>query len=121
VACGCELNKTGSARQISAVRTDILGTSPRTITAFRITAPHRAFLTVGKISAQVSAIQKGFAGPKNMRCKQVYPGFPFDTGIAACGTGVIPGLLNPGPSPVGGPNFSLELDVDEAAAAMAAS
>jgi Tannase and feruloyl esterase len=71
-------------------------------------------------SAQVGALQKGFAGPKNVRGKQVYPGFPFDTGIAATGQGVIPGLLNPGPSPVGGPNLSLDLDVDEAAAAIAA-
>ena len=68
-------------------------------------------------SAQVGAIQKGFAGPP----KNVYPGFPFDTGIAASGQGVIPGLLNPGPSPVGGPNFSLELDVEAAAAAIAAN
>jgi feruloyl esterase len=71
-------------------------------------------------SAQVGALQKGFAGPKNVRGKQVYPGFPFDTGIAASGQGVIPGLLNPGPSPVGGPNLSLDLDIDEAAAAIAA-
>jgi hypothetical protein len=71
-------------------------------------------------SAQVSAIQKGFAGPKNARGVPVYPGFPFDAGIAASGQGAIPGLLNPGPSPVGGPNLSLELDVDEAAAAIAA-
>jgi hypothetical protein len=72
-------------------------------------------------SAQVAAINKGFAGPKNARGVPVYSGFPFDTGIAASGQGVIPGLLNPGPSPVGGPNLSLELDVDEAAAAIAAN
>jgi hypothetical protein len=72
-------------------------------------------------SAQVGAIQKGFAGPKNARGVAVYPGFPFDTGIAASGAGMIPGLLNPGPSPVGGPNLSMELDVDEAAAAIAAN
>jgi feruloyl esterase len=72
-------------------------------------------------SAQVGAIRTGFAGPKSSRGVPVYPGFPFDTGIAASGPGVIPGLLNPGPSPVGGPNLSLELDVDEAAAAIAAN
>jgi hypothetical protein len=66
-------------------------------------------------AAQAGALEKGFAGPKN-----VYPGFPYDTGIAATGPGTIPGLLNPGPGPVGGPNFSLELDVDAAAAAIAA-
>jgi hypothetical protein len=72
-------------------------------------------------SAQIAAINKGFAGPKNSRGVPVYPGFPFDTGIAAGGQGVIPGLLNPGPSPVGGPNLSLQMDVDEAAAAIAAN
>jgi feruloyl esterase len=71
-------------------------------------------------TAQIGAVQTGFAGPKNARGVPVYPGFPFDTGIAANGQG-IPGLLNPGPSPVGGPNLSLELDVDEAAAAIAAN
>lgn len=70
-------------------------------------------------AAQVAAIEKGFAGPKNARGVNVYPGFPFDTGISASG-GAIPGLLNPGPSPVGGPNTSLTMDVDEAAAAIAA-
>ena len=71
-------------------------------------------------SPQVSALQKGFAGPKTARGVPVYPGFPFDTGIAASGQGMIPGLLNPGPSPVGGPNLALEMDVDVAAAAIAA-
>lgn len=71
-------------------------------------------------SAQVNAIQKGFAGPKNARGVNVYPGFPFDVGIAANGRGGIPGLLNPGPSPVGGPNTAVTMDVDGAAAAIAA-
>jgi feruloyl esterase len=72
-------------------------------------------------SAQIAAINRGFAGPKNARGVQVYPGFPFDTGIAASGQGGIPGLLNPGPSPVGGPNLALQMDVDEAAAVIAAN
>ncbi|HWF11906.1 MAG TPA: tannase/feruloyl esterase family alpha/beta hydrolase [Bryobacteraceae bacterium] len=72
-------------------------------------------------AAQVQAIQKGFAGPKNARGVNVYAGFPFDTGIAANGQGGIPGLLNPGPSPVGQPNFATSMDVDEAAAAIAAN
>src|SRR5579863_2790886 len=67
-------------------------------------------------SAQAGAIKKGFAGPKN-----VYPGFPFDASIAASGAGVIPGLPTPGPSPVGGPNMALDLDVEAAAAAIAAN
>lgn len=64
---------------------------------------------------QVAAIEKGFAGPKDSRGRQVYPGFFFDTGIAAQGGG-IPGLLNPGPSPVGGPTTATTQDVDAEAA-----
>jgi hypothetical protein len=71
-------------------------------------------------SAQAGALEKGFAGPRNSRNVPVYSAFPFDTGIAANGPGTIPGLLNPGPSPVGGPNLSLDMDVDAAAAAVAA-
>ena len=38
----------------------------------------------GCLSAeQVAAIEKGFAGPKDSRGNQVYPGFFYDTGIAA--------------------------------------
>jgi hypothetical protein len=61
-------------------------------------------------AAQASALQKGFAGPRNSRGLQVYPGFWFDTGITA--TTPVAGLLNPGSRPVAGPNFSLEMDVD---------
>ena len=63
---------------------------------------------------QVAAIEKGFAGPKDSRGKQIYPGFFFDTGLTAQ-TG-IPGLLNPGPSPVGGPTVATTQDVDAEAA-----
>ncbi|HEX4275853.1 MAG TPA: tannase/feruloyl esterase family alpha/beta hydrolase [Bryobacteraceae bacterium] len=72
-------------------------------------------------SSQVNAIQKGFAGPKNVRGAAVYSAFPFDTGIAANGPGGIPGLLNPGPSPVGAPTVAVQMDVDEAAAAIASN
>lgn len=66
----------------------------------------------GCLSAeQVAAIEKGFTGPKDSRGHQVYPGFFYDTGIAAQGGG-IPGLLNPGPSPVGGPVTTTTQDVD---------
>lgn len=61
--------------------------------------------------AQASAIKKGFAGPKNSRGVQVYPGFWFDTGIAD--TQGIPGLLNPGFHPVIGKIDTTEMDVDE--------
>jgi Tannase and feruloyl esterase len=70
----------------------------------------------GCLSAgQVAAIEKGFAGPKDSRGRQVYPGFFYDTGIAAQGRG-IPGLLNPGPSPVGRPVAATTQDVDAEAA-----
>ncbi len=71
-------------------------------------------------SEQAAVIRKGFAGPKNARGDAVYPGFLYDTGIAAGGPGAIPGLLNPGPSPVGPPYTATEMDVDAAAAAVEA-
>jgi tannase/feruloyl esterase len=73
----------------------------------------------GCLSAeQAAALEKGFAGPKDSRGRQVYPGFLFDTGIAA--TQGIPGLLHGGRNPVG-PGFSATtMDVDARAAAAAA-
>jgi hypothetical protein len=50
-------------------------------------------------AAQAAALEKGFAGPKDSKGRQVYPGFFFDTGIAS--TQGIPGLLHGGSSPVG--------------------
>src|SRR5690606_817256 len=64
---------------------------------------------------QVAAIQKGFAGPIDSRGDPVYVGWFYDTGITNQGAG-IPGLLNPGPSPVGGPTSSTTQDVDAEAA-----
>jgi feruloyl esterase len=69
--------------------------------------------------AQATAIEKGFAGPKDSRGRQVYPGFMFDTGIAA--TQGIPGLLHGGLNPVGPPFSATSMDVDARAAAAAAS
>src|SRR5579863_3873635 len=60
---------------------------------------------------QVAAIEKGFAGPKDSRGKQVYPGFFYDTGITAQGGG-IPGVLSPGPSPLGAPTTATAIDID---------
>ena len=51
--------------------------------------------------AQATALEKGFAGPKDSKGRQVYPGFMFDTGIAS--TQGIPGLLHGGLNPVGPP------------------
>ena len=59
------------------------------------------------------AIKKGFAGPKDSRGVQVYPGFWFDTGIAD--TQGIPGLLNPGFHPVIGMTQTTDMDVDDEA------
>jgi feruloyl esterase len=71
------------------------------------------------LTAQANAIQKGFAGPKTARGVPVYAAFPFDSGIAANGQGGIPGLLNPGPSPVGAPTVATQMNVDDSARAIA--
>jgi feruloyl esterase len=64
-------------------------------------------------SEQAAALAKGFAGPKDSKGRQVYPGFPFDTGIAS--TQGIPGLLNGGSNPVGPPFTATTMDVDRRA------
>ena len=64
---------------------------------------------------QVDAIQTAFAGPKDSRGNQVYPGFFFDTGITATGGG-IPGLLASGNSPLGPPTTATQQDIDAEAA-----
>jgi hypothetical protein len=69
-------------------------------------------------AAQANAIDKAFDGPKDSKGDQVYPGFFYDTGITA--TGFIPGLLNPGPSPLGPPSYATKIDVDKEAAQAAA-
>jgi hypothetical protein len=61
-------------------------------------------------AAQAAALEKGFAGPKDSKGRQVYPGFLFDTGIAA--TQGIPGLLHGGLNPVGPPFSATTMDVD---------
>jgi len=68
--------------------------------------------------AQVEALAKAFAGPKDSKGRQVYPGFPFDTGIAA--TQGIPGLLAGGMNPVGPRFTATEMNVDERAERAAA-
>ena len=69
--------------------------------------------------AQATALEKGFAGPRDSKGRQVYPGFMFDTGIAS--TQGIPGLLHGGRNPVGPPFSATSMDVDARAAAAAAS
>ena len=69
-------------------------------------------------AAQVDALGKAFAGPKDSKGRQVYPGFPFDTGIAA--TQGIPGLLAGSMNPVGPRFTATEMNVDERAERAAA-
>jgi feruloyl esterase len=66
-------------------------------------------------TVQVAAIKQAFAGPKARDGRQVYPGFAYDTGIAAQGRG-IPGLLGGGMSPVGPSPTGTQMDVDAEAA-----
>jgi len=61
-------------------------------------------------ASQAAALEKGFTGPKDSKGRQVYAGFPFDTGIAA--TQGIAGHLNGGLNPVGGPFTAASMDVD---------
>ncbi|MFZ0339775.1 MAG: DUF6351 family protein [Terracidiphilus sp.] len=64
---------------------------------------------------QVQAIRRAFAGPKTASGIQVYPGFPYDTGIGFRGRGV-PGLLNGGLSPVAPSPTGTTMDVEAEAA-----
>jgi feruloyl esterase len=64
---------------------------------------------------QVVAVKKAFAGPKSSGGRQVYPGFPYDTGIAT--TRGIPGLLITGTVPEGPAPTGTQMNVDAEAAA----
>ncbi|MGH8143993.1 MAG: DUF6351 family protein [Steroidobacteraceae bacterium] len=66
-------------------------------------------------SVQANAIKRAFAGPRTASGRQVYPGFPYDTGIASSGRG-IPGLLSGGTSPVGRSPTGTTMDVAAQAA-----
>jgi len=69
---------------------------------------------------QVDALKKAFAGPKNSRGTQVYPAFPWDSGVAAEGVS-IPGILTTGArSPVGPPSWE-SINVDQLEDRVAAS
>jgi feruloyl esterase len=62
--------------------------------------------------SQAATLEKAFAGPKDSKGRQVYPGFFFDTGLVS--TQGIPGLLHGGSSPVGPPFTDIGMDVDSA-------
>jgi feruloyl esterase len=61
--------------------------------------------------AQATTLEKAFAGPKDSKGRQAYPGFLFDTGIAS--TQGIPGLLHGGQL-VGGGGAGIGMDVEAA-------
>jgi len=61
---------------------------------------------------QVGALKKAFIGPKNSRGTQVYPAFPWDSGIAAEGVS-IPGVLTTGAKSPVGPGNRDSIDVDQ--------
>jgi hypothetical protein len=68
---------------------------------------------------QVGVLKKAFTGPKNSRGIEVYPAFPWDSGIAAEGV-AIPGILATGAkSPVAPPTRE-SINVDEIEDAIAA-
>jgi hypothetical protein len=60
---------------------------------------------------QAAALEKAFAGPKDSKGRQVYPGFAWDTGIASMQG--IAGLLHGG-QVIGGAANSIGMDVDAA-------
>jgi feruloyl esterase len=62
---------------------------------------------------KAAAIKKAFDGPKTSHGIQVYPGFLYDSGIAA--TTGIRGILVPGPGIFGPPTTATEVDVDSEA------
>ena len=69
--------------------------------------------------AQVAAMKKAFAGPKNSRGAQVYPAFPWDSGIAAEGVS-IPGILVTGAKSPVAPATRTTINVDQIQDALAA-
>jgi len=61
--------------------------------------------------AQATTLEKAFAGPKDSKGRQVYPGFAWDTGLA--NTQGLPGLLHGG-QVIGGAANTIGMDVDAA-------
>jgi len=62
--------------------------------------------------AQVKGLRDAFTSPKDAAGNEVYPAFPWDSGIGAAGGG-IPGILTTGTaSPLGPPNLATEIDIE---------
>jgi feruloyl esterase len=71
-------------------------------------------------AGQVEALENAFTGPVDSLGHQVYPPFPWDTGLNAAGGG-LPGIIQSGgSSPVQGQRRSGEFDVDREAASLMA-
>src|SRR5262249_55641235 len=70
-------------------------------------------------AAQAAGLKRAFAGPKDSRGNAIYPGFPYDVGIAETGGG-IPGLLSGVRIPVAAPSTATEFDADQAGARVTA-
>lgn len=68
--------------------------------------------------AQADALVRAIAGVKDSRGRQVYPGFPIDTGVAA--TQGLPGWLNGGLQQTTATAFDVDRAMDAAAADAAA-
>ncbi len=64
---------------------------------------------------KVAAIKKALGGPRTQGDVQVYPGFPYDTGITA--SAPIRGILSPGPGIFGPATTAMEVDVEKEALA----
>jgi pimeloyl-ACP methyl ester carboxylesterase len=64
---------------------------------------------------KVAAIKKAIGGPKTAGGIQVYPGFLYDTGIAA--SSPIRGILSPGPGIFGPATTAMDVDVEKEALA----
>lgn len=63
---------------------------------------------------KLTAIKKALAGPKDSHGNEVYPGFPYDTGLTS--PGPLPGILSPRRNGVFGPYpTATELDIDKVA------
>ncbi len=79
----------------------------------------RAGQTGGCLAPEkAAALEKAFAGPKDVRGNAIYPGFPYDAGIAE-NNGRLPGLLFGPRIPVGGPPDAATFDADREAVRIA--
>ena len=78
----------------------------------KLRCPGKAKTAVCLSAAQVTALDRAFAGPRDKAGYPLYASVPFDTGIVAT-NGRIPGYLPTGkPGPFGPANRDLTIDLD---------